>query len=237
MICDSCEEFRLGLTDLLGDRYLIRSCGDGVRAMKLLEEFCPDLLVVDLILQGVDGLAVMRQAQNLEQIPAIFTVSAFYPPYAVDQFPDLNVAFATQKPCDLRALSDRIDDLVENVCVPSLPVTTPRCAVTAALMELGFHPNRAGFQYIRDAIIMLSDNPGLRVTKHIYPELAKRYRTGDTAVEKNIRDAISSLWQNTDLQILRRYFPPAPNGKIPRPSNPVFLSTMAEMLFNVRKDG
>lgn len=237
LIADSCEEFRLGLTDLLQDRYFIRSCSTGTQAIGLLEEFCPDLLIVDLILQGVDGLTVMHNARKLENTPAIMTVTAFYPTYATAQFPNLNVAFAAQKPCDLQALAQRIDDLVENVCVPSLPAPTPRCAVTAALMELGIAPSRTGFLYIRDAIMMLSDHPGLRVTKHIYPELAKRYNTGSTAVEKNIRDTIASLWHNTDPQVLSRYFLPAPNGKIPRPSNHVFLATMSELLFSIKKYG
>ena len=237
LIADSCEEFRLGLTDLLQDRYFVRSCSDGSQAISLLDSLCPDLLIVDLMLQGVDGLTVMHAARRMQNYPPVLTTSIFYPDYAVNQFSELNVAYAVKKPCDLQSLAERIDDLVDNVCIPTLPVVTPHSAVTAALLELGMVPSRTGFQYIRDAIVMLSVNPSLRVTKDIYPVLAKRYRTGNTAVEKNIRDTIYALWRNADPQMLARYFLPASNGQIPRPSNHVFLSTMSELLFSVRKYG
>lgn len=233
LIVDSCTEFRLMLAEALKYRYSIRSCADGTQALSLLEEFSPDLLVVDLMLQGTDGLGVLKAAQKLSACPVALVTASMYPSYAISLLEQMNVAYAMLKPCDMEVLTERIDDLMTNTVPASSVASTPYSAVTAALLELGMNPGRSGFLYCRDAILMLAQNPCLRVTKDIYPVIAKQYHTGDTAVEKNIRDTVAAAWRGTDQAILSRYFAPAANGQIPRPSNHVFLSTLTERLFSI----
>jgi len=45
--------------------YETRSAGDGQRALQLAEEERPDLVVLDLMLPGIDGLEVMRRLRRL----------------------------------------------------------------------------------------------------------------------------------------------------------------------------
>jgi len=235
LIADSCEEFRLALTGLLKDRYCVRSCPDGAEALALLNSFSPDLVIVDLMLQNVDGLTVMQAARKMPSCPSILATAIYYPAYAANLFHHLNVVYSVLKPCDLDYLVERIDDLVSNVCICSLPAASPYSTVTAALLELGMNAGRSGFQYIRDSILMLADQPSLLVTKDIYPVISARYNTSATAVEKNIRDIIAAVWRDTSPSVLSRYFTPASNGQIPRPTNHVFMSTMTERLFSVEQ--
>lgn len=235
LIADSSEEFRLALTAQLTDRYSVRSCSDGTAALSLLDSFCPDLLIVDLMLQGIDGLGVLQTVHKKQSCPPALVTATLFPPYAVSLLEQLNVAYAMLKPCDMEVLNDRIDDLVTSVCFPLTVTASPHSVVTAALLELGMNPSRGGFQYCRDAILMLEKEPHLRVTKDIYPVVSKRYNTGASAVEKNIRDAIAAAWKTADREMLAKYFLPAANGQTPRPSNHVFLSTMAEQLFCVQR--
>jgi DNA-binding response OmpR family regulator len=70
------------ITDVLA-RYLqragyeTRSAGDGARALELAAERLPDLVVLDLMLPGIDGLEVMRRLRTLgepevrERLPII----------------------------------------------------------------------------------------------------------------------------------------------------------------------
>lgn len=235
LIADSSGEFRMALTEQLKDRYSVRSCSNGTQALSLLDSFCPDLLIVDLMLQSVDGLGVLLEARKKEHCPPALVTATVFPPYAVSLIEQLNVAYAMLKPCDMDILTERIDDLVTNICAPLPLSASPYSAVTAVLLELGMNPGRGGFQYCRDAILMLEREPHLRVTKDIYPVISKRYNTGATAVEKNIRDAVSAAWKSADRSILLKYFIPAANGQIPRPSNHVFLSTLTEQIFSVQR--
>lgn len=235
LIADSCEDFCLALTELLQERYSVQTCQDGVRAAALVESFCPELLVVDLMLRGADGLHVMRLArQALGKIPLLVT-SRFYPPYVFHALEELRVDYAVSKPCCLDVLAQRIDELAALAPVEQIPRESPYTVVTAALLELGMTASRAGFQYCRDAILMLREDPSLRLTKEVYPQIASRYNTGPSAVEKSIRDSIAAAWQCERQERLERYFSRASNGVYPRPSNHVFLSTLTERLFALRR--
>lgn len=236
LIADSSAEARLALTEQLQEHYIVRSCCDGAQALSLLDSFSPDLLIVDLMLQRIDGLGVMQTARKQGCRLPILATSAYFPDYALNLFPELNVAYAMLKPCNMDVLLERIGDLVRHVCPQLLPARDPYSIVTATLLELGMKPNLSGFQYCRDAILMLQHDSHLRVTKEIYPVIARQYVTGATAVEKSIRDAIAATWKNTDRRKLELYFSPAPNGQIPRPSNHVFLSTVTEKLFSVQRN-
>lgn len=234
LIADSCEDFSFTLAEMLTERYSVRVCHDGVQAASLLASFCPDLLVVDLMLRGADGLHVMRMArQALGKIPLLVT-SSFYPPYVFHALEELQVDYAISKPCCLDVLAQRIDELATQAPVEQIIPDSPYAMVTAALLELGMTASRAGFQYCRDAILMLREEPSLRLTKEVYPKIASRYNTGPSAVEKSIRDSIAAVWQCQRQERLGRYFSRASNGAYPRPSNHVFLSTVTERLFAAR---
>ena len=231
LIADSCEEFRLALSELLQPRYCVRSCCDGAQALALLESFSPDVLVVDLMLQTIDGLSVIQTARRDGYVIPIVTTSVFYSDYICSVLSGLDIAYPLQKPCQITTFAERIDDLVRNTCLIPTPAASDSATVTAVLLELGMNASRGGFQYTRDAIVMLRRDPGQLLTKDVYPEIAKQYNTSATAVEKNIRDTVAAAWRNTDERILRKYFLPAPNGQVPRPTNHVFLSTLTQRLF------
>ena len=234
LIVDSCEEFRQALSTPLKERYSVRCCNDGIQALALLESFCPDLLIIDLMIQGVDGLGVIQAAAKTKRNPPALVSSVLFPDYVTNLLSTLNVVYAVTRPCEAGYLVERIDDLVANVCIPTLPTPSPYSVVTATLLELGMIASRTGFKYCRDAILMLEKDRILMVTKDIYPVLAEQYATSTTAVEKNIRDAIAAVWRDGNRAALAKYFPPAANGQIPRPSNHVFLSTLTEQLFSVQ---
>lgn len=52
------------LADLLSIHFEVRTAGDGVETLKLLESFSPDLLVIDRGLPDIDGLRLIRQIRD-----------------------------------------------------------------------------------------------------------------------------------------------------------------------------
>lgn len=234
LIADSCEDFSVTLAEMLREHYSVRVCQDGLQALSLMETFCPELLVVDLMLRGADGLHVMRMARQLwGKIPLLVT-SNLYPHYVFHALEELQVDYAVSKPCCLDVLAQRIDELAAQTPVEQILHDSPYALVTSTLLELGMTASRAGFQYCRDAILMLREEPALRLTKEVYPQIASRYNTGPSAVEKSIRDSIAAVWQCERQERLGRFFFRASNGVYPRPSNHVFLSTVTERLFAAR---
>ena len=57
--------------------YDTRVAGDGAAALKAVEERAPDLIVLDLMLPGIDGLEVMRRVRDRgDRAPAIILLTA-----------------------------------------------------------------------------------------------------------------------------------------------------------------
>ena len=65
------------------------------------------------------------------------------------------------------------------------------------MLELGMPAHLRGYHYLREAICLTMDDMELvgSVTKLLYPEIAKRYRTESEKVERAIRSLIEVAWK------------------------------------------
>ena len=66
------------------------------------------------------------------------------------------------------------------------------------IRKLGVNSNYKGYYFVADAIQMAMDSQDkpIRITKDIYPDLAKKYRTTTLNIEHNIRTVINVCWEN-----------------------------------------
>ena len=76
--------------------------------------------------------------------------------------------------------------------------TTDRAKVFVLLHQLGIASNYKGYIQAADAACLAAQYPKKLslVTKQLYPEVAKKYRTTWSAVERNIRSVIDMAWEN-----------------------------------------
>lgn len=76
------------------------------------------------------------------------------------------------------------------------------------LHRLGATENYTGYQYMVQALLLCLENPNRlqMITKWLYPDVAKRYKTTWTAVERNIRTLGRVIWRENQplLEILAR---------------------------------
>jgi two-component system, LytTR family, response regulator AlgR len=75
---------------------LAAEASDGVRAIELMNQITPDVVLLDIRMPGMDGIEVARHAQKLAQPPAIIFTTAF-DAYAVKAF-ELNAVDYLLKP-------------------------------------------------------------------------------------------------------------------------------------------
>ena len=93
--------------------------------------------------------------------------------------------------------------------------------VTDILDGLGFNPAHKGYSYIVSAVY---ETDGEMITKDVYPDIAKRYRTTSSAVERSIRSALASAWCRGGLARFGRYI----GWSIAkRPTNGEFIAALA----------
>lgn len=228
LIADASAAFSCALSERLAGAFELRVCTDGLRAREQLDAFCPDVLVVDLTLPGLDGMSVLKAAGAREKRPAMLALTRFSSPYIENALGDLGVDYLMYKPCDMTALTERIFDLSGSGAVEPLICTDT--AVRNVLTALGITVSRKGYVCVVDALELMRDDAGLSMTKELYPMIAKRQRCSAASVERAIRGAIEAAWLKRDERIWRMYFTPCREGFVPRPTNAAFLRTLAGRL-------
>jgi DNA-binding response OmpR family regulator len=79
LVVDSTEHFRLYLLDLLTEAgYYVVTARDGLEALRLAQEWLPDLIIADILLPGMDGITLCQQvkgAPRLNRTPVVIVTS------------------------------------------------------------------------------------------------------------------------------------------------------------------
>lgn len=229
LIVDGREDFCQNLADMVGETYTVRICRDGKEALGVLKSFRPEVLVMDIMLPGLDGVSLLQHMTRSGLHPVVLVLATYFSRYTVDALGRLGVAYLIRKPCDLRATAARILDL-EPKWGMGLPAREPASEVAGMLLELGIPTKLDGFQYLCQAIPRLAEDPGQSLTKELYPAVGRLCHRQGQNVERSIRSAIGAAWENRDDRVWRRYFPTDHHGQIPRPTNAAFLSRLAGYL-------
>ena len=104
--------------------------------------------------------------------------------------------------------------------------------VTELLRQLGVPAHIKGYKYLRDAIIFALEEPEAleRVTKILYPEVAKMNGTISSRTERAIRHAIETAWDRGDVILMDRLFGYTVNSNRGKPTNGEFIATVVDHL-------
>ena len=100
------------------------------------------------------------------------------------------------------------------------------------LHELGIPSHIKGYQFLREAINIVFDRPDVigGITKELYPELAGRYDTTVSRVERAIRHAIEVSWNRGSWDMMEELFGHSVDIDKAKPTNSEFIVTLADKL-------
>lgn len=228
LVADAAVDFCEALAEALKNSFALRICHDGLEAETMLQTYAPDVLVMDLALPNLDGIALLERISTMHKRPRILLTTRFISPYIEHAISGFGVDLVVVKPCNVSAMVDRILDLTENGEETSLTPVRQMASTSSMLMDLDIPSKRRGFTYLEMCIGLYMENPGQPLTKVLYPMVAKKYNTKVDAVERAIRQVIHETWSRRDDKVWRMYFRPGRDGVIPRPTNAEFISRLAE---------
>lgn len=230
LIADSSDVIAEDLTQRLADRFQIAHCTDGFAAQRLLQSFQPDVVVLDLMLRGLDGIALMDWINQTDTPPKILVTTFFMTPFVERMLRCIPFDYMMQKPCDCGVLADRVWEIASDPGRDIIMSPRARSSATGMLHALQICVSHKGYQYLQYGVELYRDEPEASMTRTVYPAIGKRFQVTPEAVERDIRRAINTAWENCDAYIWRMYFDCGPNGTVPRPTNTVFISTLARRL-------
>ena len=237
LLADAGEEFRILLQQTIedtGEFEVVGSVGDGTQVLPLVEQYRPQLLILDVVLPGMDGFGVVRQIKAMgDEAPTVIITSSFCSQEMVQRAMDLGVYFFLPKPVSEDSLLEHMRAAVscgEERDVPHAPALEGQ--VTAIIHEIGVPAHIKGYQYLREAIMIAVNDMDVinAVTKVLYPEVAKRFATTPSRVERAIRHAIEVAWDRGDLETLQHYFGYTVNSAKGKPTNSEFIALIADRL-------
>ena len=230
LIGDPAEDFRNTLAQTLQGAYRVRTAGDGWQLMQLLHSFLPDVLILDLIMPGLDGITLLQKAAEQGICPKVLATTRYLSDYTLDAIEHLGVGYVMLKPCDISAVAARVMDLYHRLPEPVLSAPDSRVTISNTLLRLGISTKLRGYGYLREAVLLMSKHPDQSITKELYPSVASMCNVTSVQIERSIRSAIATAWEHSDQRIWQLYFSCDDRGLIPRPSNAAFISRLADSL-------
>ncbi len=244
LIVDDNREFCENLREFLSasDKYeVVGTAFDGKVGYEMVLETKPDLLLTDIVMPVMDGLTLMSRIANntiLTKKPKIIAFSASGYDSIIANATRLGAQFYFLKPFDLEALSDRIDDILRdktNSSQQGVALSQSKdleTNITMYIQQLGVPAHIKGYQYIRDAIMMVIEDMDAinSITKFLYPTVAKHYNTTSSRVERAIRHAIEVAWDRGNPDILNDLFGYTILSTRGKPTNSEFIAMIADKI-------
>ena len=211
-----------------GSVEVVADAGDGLAALEAVETLHPQVLLTDTLLPGLDGLGLLRRIRGKGTRTIVITSAVM--DNTVQQARQAGAYAFLPKPADNKSLVEHIT----GAAAPPDEQSTPQLEgmVTAIIHEIGVPAHIKGYQYLREAIILTVENMDVinAVTKVLYPEVAKRFGTTPSRVERAIRHAIEVAWDRGDIETLQKYFGYTVNSAKGKPTNSEFIAMIADRL-------
>ena len=210
---------------------------DGYEGFKLVEKEKDnfDVLILDLIMPKKDGLYVLEEMKKKNIVKNVIVATSYNTPEVIREVSDYGANYFILKPYELDDLEKRIIEMcnVKNdKKILDFNHSNLQISITKILHELGIPSHIKGYQYIRDGISIIYNKPDIvgGITKELYPELADRYNTTISRVERAIRHAIEVSWNRGDLDTMEEIFGHSVDIDRAKPTNSEFIVTIADKL-------
>ena len=222
---------------------------NGQECLTLVEGEQPDVLILDIIMPHLDGLAVLERLnqQSLAKRPNIIMLTAFGQEDVTKKAVDLGASYYILKPFDMETLINKVKEVSGKV-KPILQQKSSQAAmqmarneskqfnldasITNIIHEIGVPAHIKGYMYLREAITMVYNDIELlgSITKVLYPDIAKKFNTTSSRVERAIRHAIEVAWSRGNIESISSLFGYTVSHTKAKPTNSEFIAMVADKL-------
>ena len=216
---------------------IVLSANDGEEGIKKIVDNQDkyDVILLDLLMPKKDGLYVLEQMKLLEINKPVIVATSYNSVDAINEVASYGVNYFILKPFDLPDLEKRIisfNGTNTKGRTIDLMQTNLNTTITRMLHDLGIPSHIKGYNYIREGISLVYENPSMigGITKELYPALASRFDTTVSRIERAIRHAIEVSWNRGDLDYMEELFGHSVDIDRAKPTNSEFIVTLADKL-------
>ena len=227
---DNISVLRL-LTDYFAgtpDIELVKAVSDGAQVVDAVRALRPDVLVTDIIMPRRDGFRILEELGELpeQERPRVIAVK-------------LGASYYMVKPFDARLLACRIREVAasfEDAIIPASTASSESAGrdvdeqVTNLFLTIGIPAHIKGYHYLREAVRMVLAEPDVmsRITKELYPGIARKFDTTASKVERAMRHAIDVAWSRGRLDAVNSMYGYKVLSPDDKPTNGEFVALIAD---------
>ena len=261
LIADDNQEFSTTLATYLKnqeDMVVVGRAKDGNEALDMVSSLMPDVLLLDVIMPHLDGIGVLEQMNmiKLNKKPICIMLSAVGQDKVTRRAIELGAEYYVVKPFDIDLLITRIRELKnykpssqnnnfisreigiskpQYIDIPNNPANKEEnieALVTNVIHEVGVPAHIKGYQYLREAIIMVINDIDVinQITKCLYPQIANKFHTTPSRVERAIRHAIEVAWGRGEQKTVENIFGYTISAAKGKPTNSEFIAMISDKL-------
>ncbi len=207
---------------------------DGLEGINMIEKFQDkyDIILLDLIMPKKDGMYVLEQMKKKNINKKVIIETSYNTSEIISEAAGYGINYFILKPFELSDLEKRILNAFDSDKKVNVNENHLQISITKVLHELGIPSHIKGYQYIREGISIIYERPEVigGITKELYPELASKFDTTVSRVERAIRHAIEVSWNRGSWDLMEEIFGHSVDIDKAKPTNSEFIVTIADKL-------
>ena len=221
---------------------LVAAVSDGVEIPDAVRQYAPEILVMDIIMPRRDGFMTLEALNAMDAAlrPRVIVLTGLARDDFIVRAIRLGASYYMVKPFDMELLAERIVEVAReqsaSVLVPSAPAQSVEESVderiTNLFLTLGIPAHIKGYQYLREAVRMVLENHDVinRITKELYPGIARKFDTSASKVERAMRHAIEVAWTRGRLEAVNKMYGYRVFAREDKPTNGEFIAMVSDKL-------
>ncbi len=223
------------------DIEIVGTARDGVEAVEQTSLLVPDVVLLDIVMPRMDGFGALEalNKMNLGKKPHVIMVTGLTRDDFIARAMSMGADYYMIKPFDMHALYTRIREVAlqndvtayagEEMVLPSGEATIDE-QVTNIFLSIGIPAHIKGYAYLREAVRMVVEDHDVinRITKELYPGIARRFSTTSSKVERAMRHAIEVAWSRGRLDSVNRIYGYKVFSADDKPTNGEFIALIAD---------
>lgn len=211
-------------------------------ALEIIKNEKPEFIVTELILTNYDGFVLIDRISHMTNYnPTIIVTSMLSNDTLVEKALTIGANYFIAKPYTDAMLQKRIEEFLipksygqveKSIAKSNINVKGLEEKITNIFISLGIPAHIKGFHFLREAIKMSIETPDIinSITKKLYPQIAEKYQTTASKVERAIRHAIEVAWSRGRIENINSLFGIKVYSSNEKPTNGEFIALIADKM-------
>lgn len=211
---------------------------DGYKALQYFDENDVDVVITPIMLPELNAFDLMEHFRNKKSMKFLI-LSELKSEAFMMRCLTSGAAGYLLKPVNCAVLAEKLQNLQSAKTTftttgkPSNLGKTLDEKISNIFITVGIPAHIKGYQYLRDGIKLVVENSqkiNRSITKCLYPEIAKRFGTTSSKVERAIRHAIEVAWNRGKIENINNLFGTKIYTANEKPTNGEFIALIADRM-------